>query len=81
MKATRSSPMPVSMFFFGRSLTMRKSVFDFTSSMRYCMNTRFQISTYRSSSVAGPPSMPYSGPRSKKISEQGPAGPGCPVCQ
>jgi hypothetical protein len=45
------------------------------------MKTRFQISTYRSSSVAGPPSAPYAGPRSKKISEQGPAGPGWPVDQ
>ena len=45
MKATRSSPIPVSMFFIGSSPTMLKSVFDFTSLMRYCMNTKFQIST------------------------------------
>jgi hypothetical protein len=44
MNATRSMPMPVSMFFFGSSLTIRKSVFDLTSASRYCMKTRFQIS-------------------------------------
>ena len=37
-------PMPVSMFFFGSSLTIVNSVFDCTSASRYCMNTRFQIS-------------------------------------
>ena len=43
--ATRSSPMPVSMFFFGRSPTMSKSTLLRTLSIPYCMNTRFQIST------------------------------------
>ena len=81
MNAMRSRPMPVSMFFAGSSPTMSKSTFDRTLEMRSCMKTRFQISVNRLSSTAGPPSMPYSGPRSKKISEQGPAGPGRPVLQ
>jgi hypothetical protein len=38
-------PMPVSMFLFGSSPTMRKSYFERTSSIAYCMKTRFQIST------------------------------------
>ena len=40
-----------------------------------CMNTRFQISTKRSSLTAGPPPGPCSGPRSQKISELYPHGP------
>ena len=42
--ATRSRPMPVSMFFFGSDPTMSKSSFDRTALSSSCMNTRFQIS-------------------------------------
>ena len=45
MKATRSMPMPVSMFFFGSSPTMSKSTLLRTFWIAYCMKTRFQIST------------------------------------
>ena len=45
------------------------------------MNTWFQISMNRSSSTAGPPSGPWAGPRSTKISEHGPAGPAAWVHQ
>ena len=58
-------PMPVSMFFFGSSPSTVKSTLLVTSVSRYCMNTRFQISMYRVSSTAGPPSGPNAGPRSK----------------
>ncbi len=60
----RSRPMPVSMFCFGSAPTIVKSSFDFTSVISYCMKTRFQYSMNRSSSASGPPSLPYSGPRS-----------------
>ena len=45
----RSSPAPVSMFLVGRSATGSMS-----ASQSFCMNTRFQNSTYRSSLSIGP---------------------------
>ena len=42
--ATRSRPMPVSMFFFGSEPAMSKSSLDRTPLSTSCMNTRFQIS-------------------------------------
>ena len=42
--ATRSRPMPVSMFFFGSEPTMSKSSLDRTALSSSCMKTRFQIS-------------------------------------
>ncbi len=43
-KATRSRPMPVSMFFFGRDPAMSKSSLLRTAESSSCMKTRFQIS-------------------------------------
>ncbi len=74
--ASRSTLAPVSMFFAGSSA--RTSACASTSS---CMKTWFQISMNRSSSTAGPPSGPNAGPRSTKISLQGPAGPAACVHQ
>ena len=54
----RSRPMPVSMFFLGRSPTMSKSTLLRTSPSEDCMKTRFHTSMKRSSSTAGPPSGP-----------------------
>ncbi len=62
--ARRSRPRPVSMFFDGSSPRIGKSSLPEPSPRSYCMKTRFQISTYRSSLTAGPPSTPNSGPRS-----------------
>ncbi len=71
--ATRSRPMPVSMFFFGSEPAMSKSTLLRTALSSSCMKTRFQISRYRSSSsigismrdvVVNSPSGPWSGPRS-----------------
>ncbi len=45
------------------------------------MNTRFQNSRYRSPAFSMSPSGPYSGPRSSRISEHGPHGPGTPIDQ
>ena len=48
----------------------------------YCVKTRFQNSTKRSSPpLSGPPSAPNCGPLSKKISELGPHGPVGPISQ
>ena len=58
---TRSSPAPVSMLGRGSGSS------DPSSSMLYCMNTRFQNSMNRSQSQSGPHSalpQPNSGPRS-----------------
>ena len=60
------------MFFFGSEPAMSKSDFDRTALRSSCMNTRFQISSNRSSSstgmsgpsVAASKSGPKSGPRS-----------------
>jgi len=55
----RSSPAPVSMVREGRSTR------DPSGWRRYCMNTRFQISTNRSGPPwAGPPGGPNSSPLS-----------------
>ena len=70
--ATRSRPMPVSMFFFGRDPAMSKSALDRTAESSSCMKTRFQISSRRSSSstgMSGPREVgskagPYASPRS-----------------
>ncbi len=62
--ARRSRPRPVSMFLLGSSPRISKSSLPMPSPRSYCMKTRFQISTYRSSLTAGPPSTPNSGPRS-----------------
>ncbi|CAB4912516.1 unannotated protein [freshwater metagenome] len=73
----RSIPAPVSTLRVGRSLSS-------PDSPRKCwVNTRFQISTNRfsASSFAGPPSGPCSGPKSKKISVEGPQGPVSPISQ
>ena len=56
--ARRSRPKPVSMFFCGSSPATSKSVLERTAESWYCMKTRFQISTNRVSSTAGPPSRP-----------------------
>ena len=80
MNATRSRPMPVSMFFFGSEPTMSKSSLDRTALSSSCMKTRFQNSRYRSSAPKSP-SAPYAGPRSIRISEHGPPGPGTPIDQ
>ena len=73
----RSRPAPVSTFRVGRSVSAP------VSPRKYWVNTRFQISTKRcsASSFAGPPSGPCSGPKSKKISEDGPHGPVSPISQ
>ena len=72
----RSSPAPVSMFFLGSSVRAP------SASRLYCMKTRFQISTKRSSPPNfGPPSAPYAAPLSMKISESGPQGPVSPMAQ
>ena len=42
--ATRSRPMPVSMFFFGSEPAMSKSSFERTAESSSCMKTRFQNS-------------------------------------
>ena len=54
----------VSMFFLGSGWAMSKSALERTADSSSDMKTRFQISRNRSSSAAGPPSTPYSGPRS-----------------
>ena len=71
----RSSPAPVSMLGFGSVARVPSGRWS------NCMKTRFQISMYRSESVAGPPSGPNSGPRSQKISDEGPHGPVSPMRQ
>ena len=43
-QATRSRPMPVSMFFFGSEPEMSKSSLARTALSSSCMKTRFQIS-------------------------------------
>ena len=43
-KATRSRPMPVSMFFFGSEPEMSKSALERTADSSSCMKTRFQNS-------------------------------------
>src|SRR6478735_4042006 len=73
----RSSPMPVSILFFGSSETISPAACS------YCMKTRFQISTNRSPSSSALPGGPPGiwSPWSKKISEQGPHGPSSPIAQ
>jgi hypothetical protein len=51
--AVRSSPMPVSMFCFGSEVSFG---LPFSSLRSYCINTRFQISSQRPQSHAGPQS-------------------------
>ena len=72
-----SRPIPVSIDGFGRD-----SLFLFES-CKYCIKTRFHISTNLSPSSffepGGPPST--ESPWSKKISEHGPQGPSSPIDQ
>ncbi len=76
--AMRSSPMPVSMEGLGSAVRVPSAAWS------YCMNTRFQISRYRSQSHLP---MPQSGPQvmcspwSMRISEHGPQGPVSPMDQ
>jgi hypothetical protein len=49
--AVRSSPMPVSMFCFGSGVSFG---LPFSSLRSYCINTKFQISSHRPQSHAGP---------------------------
>ena len=67
----------MSMFFFG------SGVREPSGAWSYCMKTRFQNSMNRSpwGSVAGPPSGPNAGPRSRCSSLHGPHGPVSPICQ
>src|SRR3989339_913090 len=74
----RSSPMPVSMFFFGSGLRLPS---DCRSNW---VNTRFHISRYRSQLHPGAQSgFPQlsDGPMSINISEHGPQGPVGPIFQ
>jgi hypothetical protein len=65
--------MPVSMLGRGRAARVPSAFWS------YCMKTRFQISKNRSpfSMLASP----KAGPRSTRISEQGPHGPTSPMLQ
>ena len=76
MPATRSKPMPVSIFllFNGRNVP--------SVSALNCMNTRFQISMQygEPALTSEPPVSPFS-VRSMWISEHGPQGPVSPIIQ
>ncbi len=73
----RSRPAPVSTFLVGRSVS------EPSAPRKDWVNTRFQISTKRSSAsgLAGPPSGPRRGPKSQNSSELGPHGPTSPISQ